>query len=35
MKKAKYNENEIFSTEYNLKISGLEDVSRVKVDVAT
>jgi len=26
--KTKYNENEIFSTEYNLKISGLEDSSR-------
>jgi len=28
MQKPKYQENEIFSTEYNLKISGLEDSSR-------
>jgi len=28
MQKAKYNENEIFSTEYNFIIKGLEDSSR-------
>jgi len=31
MQKAKYKENEIFSTEYNLKINGLEDSSREMV----